>query len=127
MNDRSERGGIVTGWLVKLVLSLAVFGLVAFEAGAIVVAKVTIESIAGDVLAEAREVYGPAEDAEQAEKAARAVAEQNDAVLERFEITENGTAIVVTVSKKAKTLLIHRIGFTKDWAVATSTRRRGVS
>ena len=124
---RDERGGIVTGWLVKLVISLAIFGLVAFEAGAIVVAKVTIESIAGDVLSEAREVYGMAEDAEQAEKAARAVAEQNDAVLEKFEIVENGDAIVVTVSKKAKTVLVHRIGFAEDWAIARSTRRRAVT
>ncbi|MGH2785789.1 MAG: hypothetical protein ACRDJ1_11045 [Actinomycetota bacterium] len=124
---RDERGGIVTGWLVKLVISLAIFGLVAFEAGAIVVAKVTIESVAGDVLSEAREVYGMAEDAEQAEKAARAVAEQNDAVLEKFEIVENGDAIVVTVSKKAKTVLVHRIGFAEDWAIARSTRRRAVT
>lgn len=127
MTRSFERGGIVTGWLLKLVLSLAIVGVVAFEAGAIVVAKVTIESVTGDVLSEAAEVYGPAHDAEQAEKAARAVAEQNDAVLERFEITENGAAIVVTVQKKAKTLLLHRLSFAKDWAVASSTRRRGVT
>ncbi|HJR18690.1 MAG TPA: hypothetical protein VJ922_03135 [Actinomycetota bacterium] len=124
---RDERGGIVTGWLLKLVLSLAIFGVVAFEAGAIVVAKVTIESVAGDVLSEAREAYRPAEDAEQAEKAARAVAERNDAVLESFDVVDNGSAIVVTVSKKAKTLLVHRIGFAEDWAIARSTRRRPVA
>jgi hypothetical protein len=127
MNLSRERGGIVTGWLLKLALSLAIVGLVAFEAGAIVVAKVTIESVTGDVLSEAVEVYGPAHDAAQAEKAARAVAEQNDAVLERFEIAENGKAIVITVQKKAKTLLLHRLSFAEDWAVASSTRRRGVS
>lgn len=122
----SERGGIVTGWLLKLVLSLAIFGLVAFEAGAIVVAKVTIESVAGDVLTEAKGAYG-SNDAEQAEATARAVAERNDATLESFEVVEDGNAIVVTVSKKAKTLWLHRVGFAEDWTVARSTRRRGLT
>ena len=126
MTASSERGGIVTGWLVKLVLSLAIFGLVAFEAGAIVVAKVTIETVAGDVLTEAKRVYG-ANDAEQAELTARAVAERNDATLESFEVVEDGDAIVVTVSKKAKTLWLHRVGFAEDWTVARSTRRRGLT
>ena len=127
MTLSSDRGGIVTGWLVKLVLSLAIFGLVAFEAGAIVVAKVTIESIAGDVLTEAKGVYGSGGDGEQAELTARAVAERNDATLDSFEVVEDGDAIVVTVSKKAKTLWLHRLGFAEDWTVARSTRRRGLT
>lgn len=123
----SERGGIITGWLLKLVLSIAIFGLVAFEAGAIVVAKVTIEDIAGDAVAAAAQEYSSASDANAAEKAAREIAEAKGAVLEAFSVVENGKAVVVTVSKPAKTLFLHRIGATSGWAVASSTRRRGVS
>jgi hypothetical protein len=122
----SERGGIITGWLLKLVISLAIFGLVAFEAGAIVVAKVTIEDIAGDAVGAAAHEYGTTKSQDAAEKAAREVAESKGAVLEAFSVVENGRAVVVTVSKPAKTLFLHRIGVTKDWAVASSTRRRGV-
>ena len=122
----SERGGIVTGWLLKLVLSVAIFGVVAFEAGAIVVAKVTIEPVATDALGEAVDEYRRTGDANAAEEAARTVADGRGATLEAFEVTEGGEAIAVTVSKKAKTLLVHRIGTTEDWAVARSSRRRGI-
>jgi hypothetical protein len=123
----SERGGIITGWLLKLALSLAIFGLVAFEAGAIVVAKVTIEDIAGDAVAAAAQEYGTSQNQDAAEKAAREVAESKGAVLEAFSVVENGKAVVVTLSKPAKTLFVHRIGVTDGWAVARSTRRRGVA
>jgi hypothetical protein len=123
----SERGGIITGWLLKLVVSLAIFGLVAFEAGAIVVAKVTIEDIAGDAVAAAAHEYGTTKNQDAAEKAAREVAESKGAVLEAFSVVENGKAVVVTLSKPAKTLFVHRIGVTDGWAVARSTRRRGVA
>lgn len=123
----SERGGIITGWLLKLVISLAIFGLVAFEAGAILVAKVSIEDIAGDAVAAAAQEYGASKNQDEAEKAARDVAESKGAVLEAFSVVENGKAVVVTLSKPAKTLFVHRIGVTEGWAVARSTRRRGVS
>ena len=123
----SERGGIITGWLLKLVLSLAIFGLVAFEAGAIVVAKVTIEDIAGDAVGAAAEEYSATKNQDEAEKAAREVAESKGAVLEAFSVVEAGKAVVVTLSKPAKTLFIHRIGVIDGWAVARSTRRRGAS
>ena len=123
----SERGGIITGWLLKLVISLAIFGLVAFEAGAIVVAKVTIEDIAGDAVAAAAQEYSSSKNQDEAEKAARDVAESKGAVLEAFSVVEAGKAVVVTLSKPAKTLFVHRIGVTDGWAVARSTRRRGVS
>jgi hypothetical protein len=122
-----ERGGIITGWLLKLVISLAIFGLVAFEAGAIVVAKVTIEDIAGDAVAAAAHEYSTTKNQDEAEKAARDVAESKGAVLEAFSVIEDGKAVVVTLSKPAKTLFVHRIGVIDGWAVARSTRRRGVA
>jgi hypothetical protein len=124
MTMTSERGGIVTGWLFKLMLSLAVFGVVAFEVGAIVVAKATIESTTGDALREAVEAYRPAGNLEQAEKAALAEVERKGAVLEAFRYDPATTEIIITVSKEAKTLFLHRIGFAEDWAIARTTQRR---
>lgn len=123
----SERGGIVTGWLLKLVLSLAIVGVVAFEAGAVVVARVGIEDIAGQAVAAAADEYRRSGNRGDAELAARGEAETRGAVLESFSVVEGGKAVVVTVSKPAKTLFLHRIGPTEDWSVARSTRRRGVA
>jgi hypothetical protein len=120
----AERGGIVTGWLFKLILSLAVFGVVAFEVGAIVVAKATIENTAGDALAEAVDAYRPSGDLDLAEKAALAEVERKGAVLEAFRYDSATTEIIITVSKKAKTLFLHRIGFAEDWAISRATQRR---
>lgn len=122
----SERGGIITGWLLKLVLSIAIFGVCAFEAGAIVVAKVTIESTAGEAAQEAAIAYGRGGALDEATEIARDIAEREGAALESFDVTQNGQKIVVTVSMRAKTLILHRIGFTKDWTDARSTRSRGV-
>ena len=120
----SERGGIVTGWLFKLILSLAIFGVAAFEVGAIVVAKATIETVGSDALEEAVTAYRPAGDLEAARDAAEAEAERQGAILEVFDRDPNTTEISVQVSKQAKTLFLHRIGFTEDWAIARTTQRR---
>ena len=124
MTMSSERGGIVTGWIFKLILSLAIFGVVAFEVGAIVVAKVTIESVTGDALQEAVAAYRPSSDLDAAQRAAQAEAERNGAVLESIDYDSGSTQLTITVSKEAKTLFIHRIGFTESWAIARTTQRR---
>ena len=123
----SERGGIITGWLVKLVVSLALVGVVAFEAGAILVARVGVESTALDAAGEAADELKRTGDEKAAEAAARALVEKEGAQLEAFAVVENGGAVVVTVSKEASTLLVDRIGFIEDWAIARSTRRHGVT
>jgi hypothetical protein len=127
MTMSSERGGIVTGWLLKLVVSIALVGVCAFEAGAIVVAKVGIEGVARDAAGDAAETYARNGNVQEAEQAARDHVERNGAVLESFSVVEGGEAVIVTASKRAKTLLVHRIGAIDDWATARSTRRRGVT
>ena len=124
MTVSSERGGIVIGWIFKLILSLAIFGVVAFEVGAIVVAKVTIETVTGDALEEAVAAYRPSSDLDAAQQAAETEAESNGAVLETFNYDSGSTEIAITVSKEAKTLFVHRIGFTESWAIARATQRR---
>ena len=121
-----ERGDIVIGWLMKLVISLAIVGLVAFEGGAILVAKVQADGIANDVASEAAIVYARGADADAAEKAARAEAEHAGVEFVAFAVVNDGRSISVTVLKKAKTLFLQRIDSTKSWTEARSTRRRNV-
>jgi hypothetical protein len=122
----SERGDIVLGWLLKLVISLAIFGVVAFEAGAVIVAHVTADGTANDVVNEAAFVYARGSDAEAAEKAAAEEATRAGARLIAFEVASDGGTVSVTVLKEAKTIFLHRISATKSWTEARSTRRRGV-
>lgn len=122
----NERGDIVIGWLLKLVISLALVGLVAFEGGAIVVAKVQADGTANDVANEAAVVYARGANADAAEKAAEAEATHAGVELVAFDVSDDGRSISVTVLKKAKTLFLQRLDATKSWTEARSTRRRGV-
>jgi hypothetical protein len=122
----SERGDIVLGWLVKLIVSLAIVGVVAFEGGAVVVAHVGADSAANDASGEAAIAYSHQHDADTAKEAAEESARMNGAVVVGFEIAPGDTAVIVTVEKKAHTIILQRLGATRSWSTARATARRAV-
>ena len=119
-----ERGGIVTGWLLKLIVSIAIVGVVAFEAGAVVVAHVTAESAANDIATEAGFVVGRGGRADDAKDAARAEAAKHGVTLTGFSVTADREFVSVQIEKKAKTLVLHRLSWTKSWTVVRTDKRR---
>ena len=58
--------------------------------------------------------------------AARAQAKQSGVTLVAFLVDAAGKTVTVTVEKKAHTFLLQRMGFSKSWTVARTTRRRAV-
>lgn len=119
-----ERGGIVTGWLLKLVVSIALIGLVAFEAGAVVVAHVTAESAATEVSNEAAVVVGRGGTIQDTEDAAKVAAAEQRVALIAFRVSADREIVSVRIEKKAKTLILHRLSWTKSWTVVRTDRRR---
>jgi membrane-associated protease RseP (regulator of RpoE activity) len=115
------RGGIVVGWLFKIVLGLAFFALVAFETGAIVVAKVTADRVAINAADEAGQVYESTGSSAKAEDAAKKVAEQEDTAVVKFRIINGGRDVEVTVRKIASTLIVKHIGGIRKFAIEDST------
>ena len=127
MTRSGQRGDIVIGWLVKLIVSIAIVGFVAFEAGAIVVSRVTAESAANDVANEASFVVGRGGAFQDAEEAARIEAARQGVALIKFEVLpgNGGEQIVhVIIQKTAKTVLLQRLSWTKSWTVVRTDRRR---
>lgn len=118
------RGDIILGWLVKLIVSLAIAGALAFEAGAIIVVRVGADNIANEAAGEAALAYGQRQSREEAEAEARKFAERSGARLVGFSVA--GEVVSVTVEKRASTIFLHRIEATEDWGIARSTRRRRV-
>ena len=118
---RDARGGIVTGWLFKIVFGLAFFAIVAFETGAVVVAKVTADRVAINAADEAGQIYESTGSSTKAEEAAEEVAESEHAILVKFSVINDGRDVMVTVRKIASTLIIDRIGGLKHFARADST------
>ena len=115
------RGGIVVGWLFKIVLGLAFFALVAFETGAIVVAKVTADRVAINAADEAGQVYEATGSTEKAKDAARKVAESEDATVVGFTVINDGRDVLVTVRKVASTVIVKHIAGLRKFAIADST------
>jgi hypothetical protein len=122
----NQRGDIVLGWLVKLIVSLAIVGVVAFEGGAVVVAHVGADSAANDASGEAAISYSHRHDLDAAKEAAEESARMSGARVVGFVIAADGKAVIVTVEKKAHTIILQRLGATRSWSTAQATARRAV-
>jgi hypothetical protein len=117
----AEHGGIVFGWLFKILLGLAFFAIVAFETGAVVVAKVTADRVAIEAADEGGRVLQTTGSSMKAEDAANKIAEDEGAKVLRFSVINEGRDVQVTVRKVASTLIIDRIGGLKHFAIADAT------
>ncbi len=128
MNTRAvtgsaDEGSIVLGWLTKLVISLAVLGLVVFDGIALVSTTLNAADHATQAASLAAENYAASKSAQAAYDAAEAEVakngEKNDP--KRYQVLSNGH-VTLTVHKTATTLWMHRIGFLRKY---TEVERSG--
>ncbi len=118
---------MITGWLVKIVVSFAFVGLLAVEAGSPLVTKAQLDDIAHDAADNAALELLDKNDPERARKVADAIVAEKDAVLTGFSI---GTGIVtVTVQREARSLVLKKVEQFRDWysveASASASTVRG--
>jgi hypothetical protein len=118
---RSDQRGIIASSLLKIVLGLAVVGLIAIEAGTILFARLTVQDTAQRVADESTAVY---EDTGSVESARDAAEERlsdldDNAKIKRggFVVTLDGR-IRVVIRKRANTLVTQYIGFLEEYTVA---------
>jgi hypothetical protein len=119
----AEDGGIITGWLLQLVVILAVVGLLAHEVIAFGVAAVHLDDTGREVGLVARDVYR----SDRSLPLARAAVERElaDGAVELNSIEVVGEELVVTFTMRARTLVVHRVAPLQELATASSTRRVG--
>ena len=116
-----ERGEIITGWLLRIVLTVAVLGLVVYEVLAVVVSTVALDDNAREVARAARDAYRVEQSLDDAVEAAQEVADLHDADVTALE--EDGEELVISLGQQAPTLLVHRIGPLEDITRVTVTTR----
>lgn len=122
MNLRDERAGIITGWLFKIVLSLAILGVALFEAGSVILAKVSVDRIAIEAADEAGLEYGRTRSSTKAQQIAERVAGRQDAeVVGKIKVYRDLDQVTVTVRKQATTLVLEKIGFLRRYTLQTAT------
>ena len=115
MRFSDERGGIV-----KWLLTLAIVGVIIFDAGSIVFNIFSVDSDADDIANEVATGAGlnATTNAIALKKEAELLAESKDARLVKFAVGTDGV-IRLTLKRKADTLVVGRIDAISDWARAT--------
>lgn len=135
MSIRDERG-IIGDWLVKLAVGMAVFGVIAYDAGSIVVNHFTLDSGANEV---ARDVSTAVEASSRAGnyadseifELAKAEVNAEEGGVEGARVVRAGTHIDeagivhIRLRRVADTLIVKRIGAIESWARATADGQAG--
>ena len=115
----NDQGGIVLGWLTRIVLFFAVAGLALFDAISIGTTAMTVADQGSFAALQASEDWQTSKSLQSAYNAAVAVAASENPTdvihTDDFKVDDDGT-VHLTVSRNATTLIIFRIGAIKDWA-----------
>jgi hypothetical protein len=105
---------VISNWLLKLVIGIALAGFVAFELGSPLVTNAILDGQAHDAADDAAREAFQSRDADRARAVAQQDADNDRAKLVAFNIDDQGI-VHVTLSKQAKSYVLHNFGPTKDW------------
>jgi hypothetical protein len=123
----SDRGGIVLGWLTKLIVVLSITGLVGFDLVSLGASRLQAEDHAQTAARTAAEAYSGPKDLQAAYEAALAevVADGDTIDPQTFGFAPDGT-VTLTLHRTAPTLLVHKVSALRDYTEVqrTVTRRR---
>ena len=122
-----DRGDIVLGWLTKLVVALAVLGVIGFDLISLGSARFQAEEHAQAAAREAGARYSSTKDVQAAYDAAVGeVAQHGDTIdPQTFTVAPDGT-VTLTLRRSAPTMLIEKVKQARGWAEVeiTVTGRR---
>lgn len=137
MFTRDERG-IVADWLIKVLIGIAVFSVIAYDAGSILVNQFTLDSGADDVAIGVSTDIGPSSQSSQYTpdevwQLAKRQAENPDEGVAGARVLKEGTfvddtgVVHVRLRRVADTLIVKRIGAIEKWARAVVDGQAGTT
>jgi hypothetical protein len=106
---------LITGWLLKIVVVLALIGVVFVEVGSPVIAHFQVDGAAHDAADDAASTlfHGGSQDA------ARASADQDaakeGATVEAFDVGADGKSVHVRLFKQARSFVLKKVSWFKKW------------
>lgn len=116
MND--DRGDIILGWLAKVVVTLALLGLLAFDLISIGWTKVSLTDQAESAARSASATWAQSHNVQKAYDAALAQATEDNAAntveTDGFTIDKDGT-VHLRLDREAQTIVVSRVGPIRDW------------
>lgn len=118
----SDRGDIVLGWLTKLAVTLAVLGVIGFDAVSVGAAHFSAEDRAQTAARAASAAYSSPADLQRAYEAAYFTAlEQGDTIEPGdFSIEPDGR-VTLTLQRTAPTMVLEKIAPLRRWAEVRTT------
>lgn len=120
---RDDRGDIVLGWLTRLVATLAVLGLIGFDAISVVVGRLQAEDKAQAAARAAVSAWSSSKDVQAAYDAAVVALDGSvEASIDpaSFSVAQDG-AVTLTVRQTAATMLVEKVGPLEQYATSSAT------
>ncbi|MBV8981401.1 MAG: hypothetical protein JO086_10915 [Acidimicrobiia bacterium] len=105
---------MISRWITKLVVGIALAGLVLFEVGSPIVTRVILDGQAHDAATDAAKDYFSGHDVGKAQAVAQQDADTDKVKLAAFSVDDQGM-VHVTLSKQAKSYVLHNFGPTRHW------------
>lgn len=105
---------MITGWLVKLVVGIALAGFLLVELGTPVIVRTQLDGLAHDAADEAGFAIRDRNSQETAKQAAVDIAAKDDATVEAFAVDDQGR-VTVTLRKEARSYLLKKWDRLKGW------------
>ena len=105
---------MITGWLVKVVVAIALVGFLAFELGSPVVTRLQLDDLAHDAADNAALELLNTQDVEKAKATATEIVADKDATVKQFEIDADGN-VVMTIERDARSVLLKKWSTTRSW------------
>jgi len=119
---RPDAGGIVVGWLLKIVLVGAAVGLVGFDALSVATVRLGVVDQGEMAARTGSDRWNDSKDIQLAYDAAASAAElanpNNSIDADTFRVDRNGT-VHLRISRDATTLVLHRVGRLRSWTLVS--------
>lgn len=114
-----DQRGIILSSMLKLLIGLALAGLILMEAAQILFARITVQDLADRAAAAGALEYDDSGSVREAHDAVNEViSDDESARLRKFVVNPSDRTVRIIVRKRASTLLVDNIGFLEDFTVA---------
>jgi Flp pilus assembly protein TadG len=105
---------MISGWLIKIAVSIAIAGFLVVELGSPLLARATLDTTAHQAADDSARELTQSHDRDKALAAADQDARADHAHLDTWDFDAQGT-VHVTLSKEAKSYVLHNFKPTRDW------------
>lgn len=123
MNALRNESGVIGDWIIKVILVLAILGVLVFDLGAIAVNSFGLNSTATDIANAISPEPGEVLTQRSVEDEATELAADAGARLVKVTFDPANSTVSIRIRRRANTLVIGRIGPLKGWTRATAEAR----